>query len=300
MRKKFINYIKNRPLLIISLAIIVIYILLALFAPIIAPYTVEETTYADILAAPSKTHLLGTDELGRDVFSRIIYGLRMSLFIGFVPSTINIILGLIVGMISGVSNKFVDNILMRIVDIGLSYPFMILAMAIVYNLGSGILSMVLALTIFGWASDARIIRAQTKQIMSLTYIDAAKASGINKFGLIFRHILPNIKHTILVLYTMGIPQSILGEAGISFLGFGAQAPFTSLGLMVSRGRTYLFDAPWLSIAPGIFILILSLSFNFLGDELSDYFGLDRKELKWFQIMKIKWSWKSKTLVLAKN
>ncbi|WP_300408615.1 ABC transporter permease [Lagierella sp.] len=277
--KRFLKFTKRRPIMIISVTIITILIIMAVFAPLVAPYEVDETSFSAPLAPPSKKYLLGTDELSRDIFSRIVYGLRMSLFIGFVPTTINIVIGSFVGMLAGSSNKYLDSILMRIVDIGLSYPFMILAMAIVYNMGSGLGSMMLALVIFGWTPSARIIRSQTKQIVNLPYIDAAKASGISKFGMIFTHILPNVKHTVLVLYTMGIPSAILAEAGISFLGFGAQAPLTSLGLMVSKGRSFLFDAPWISIAPGVFILLLSLSFNFLGDELSVYFGIDRKEIK---------------------
>lgn len=277
--KNFLKFAKKRPILIISMIIIVIFIVMAIFAPLIAPYQVDETSFSAPLSPPSKEYLLGTDELSRDIFSRIIYGLRMSLFIGFVPTTINIIIGSFIGMLAGSSNKFLDSLLMRIVDIGLSYPFMILAMAIVYNMGSGTGSMILALVIFGWTSSARIIRAQTKQIINLPYIDAARASGITKYAMMFKHILPNIKHTILVLYTMGIPSSILAEAALSFLGFGAQAPRTSLGLMVSKGRQFLFDAPWISIAPGVFILLLSPSFNFLGDELSVYYGVDRKEIK---------------------
>ncbi len=182
-------------------------------------------------------------------------------------------LGALLGMLAGLSNKWIDMIIMRLVDIALSYPFMILAMAIIYNLGPGMMTMMFALVVLGWASSARIIRAQTKMIANETYVDAAKSMGLSRFSVMKAHILPNIRSTLIVIYTMEIPESILAEAGLSFLGFGAQAPMTSLGVMVSDGRSYVFDAPWMSIAPGIFILLLSLSFNFLGDELRDYFGL---------------------------
>jgi oligopeptide ABC superfamily ATP binding cassette transporter, membrane protein len=246
---------------------------MAVFADFIAPYSPTATDFSNPMSAPSAEHIFGTDRLSRDIFSRMIHGLRMSLFIGLIPPSINLVLGALLGMLAGLSNKWIDMIIMRLVDIALSYPFMILAMAIIYNLGPGMMTMMFALVVLGWASSARIIRAQTKMIANETYVDAAKSMGLSRFSVMKAHILPNIRSTLIVIYTMEIPESILAEAGLSFLGFGAQAPMTSLGVMVSDGRSYVFDAPWMSIAPGIFILLLSLSFNFLGDELRDYFGL---------------------------
>ncbi len=271
--KKFINYLKKNPIIALSLIFIIICFLCAIFAPIVAPYNYDETDFSSPLSPPSLKNIFGTDQLSRDIFSRMIFALRISLFVGIVPTTINLFIGAIIGTISGLSNKRIDNILMRFTDLGLSFPFMILAMAIIYNLGSSMKSMILALVVFGWTSTARIIRAQTKFIKNNSYIDAAKIMEISKFRMIFKHILPNMKSTLFVLYTMSIPQTILAEAGLSFLGFGAQPPLTSLGVMVANGRTFLFEAPWLSIAPGIFIMLISLSFNFLGDGLRDFYGL---------------------------
>lgn len=276
--KKYIKFIKENPNISIPAMIIIIFFLMAIFAPLFAPYGYAETDFAAPLSPPSLEHFFGTDQLSRDVFSRMIYSLRISLFIGIVPTTINLIIGTTLGIYSGLSNKWVDGFVMRIADIGLSYPFMILAMAIIYNIGPGIITMILALVIFGWTSIARVVRSQTKSISTLTYMDAARTMGASKFRLMKKHIIPNIKSTLLVLYTMSIPQAILAEAGISFLGFGAQPPLTSLGVMVSSGRTFLFDAPWISIAPGLFILIISLSFNFLGDGLRDYLGLGSEDI----------------------
>ena len=271
--KKFIHLVKKRPLLAVCSLVIIIFIIMVVFADFIAPYSPTATDFSSPMSAPSLEHIFGTDRLSRDIFSRMIYGLRMSLFIGLIPPSINLLLGTLLGMLAGLSNKWIDMIIMRLVDIALSYPFMILAMAIIYNLGPGMMTMMFALVVLGWAGAARIIRAQTKMIANETYVDAAKSMGSSKLSIMRAHILPNIRSTLIVIYTMAIPESILAEAGLSFLGFGAQAPMTSLGVMVADGRAYVFDAPWMSIAPGIFILLLSLSFNFLGDELRDYFGL---------------------------
>ena len=198
-----------------------------------------------------------------------LYASRISLFIGFAPTTINLIIGTFLGMIAGMTTlKWVDTLIMRIVDIVLSYPFMILAMAIVYNLGASTKNLFLALILVGWAGTARTVRAQTLSLKNSTYIEAARSMGVSKWKIMIKHILPNIRSLLLVLYTMSIPVAILSEAGLSFLGFGAQPPQTSLGVMVSKGRTYLFDAPWISLAPAIYILLLSLCLNFFGDSLS--------------------------------
>lgn len=271
--KKFLNYLKKNPMVAISLIFIIICFLCAIFAPIVAPYGYNQTDYSSPFSSPSLKHIFGTDQLSRDVFSRMIFALRISLFVGIVPTTINLFLGAIIGTISGLSNKWVDSFLMRFADLGLSFPFMILAMAIIYNLGSGIKSMIFALVIFGWTYTSRIVRAQTKFIKNYPYIDACSIMEVPMRKMIFKHILPNMRSTLLVLYTMSIPQAILSEAGLSFLGFGVQPPLTSLGVMVSNGRSFLFRAPWLSIAPGILILLISLSFNFLGDGLRDFYGL---------------------------
>lgn len=275
--KKVFLFIKNNLNISIPASVVVVFFLLAVFAPVVAPYGYAQTDFSSPLEGPSIRHIFGTDQLSRDVLSRMIYSLRMSLFIGFVPTTINIVVGCIIGIYSGLSSKYTDSFLMRITDIGLSYPFMILAMAIIYNIGPGLTTMVLALTIFGWTTTARVIRSQTKSISKKTYMDVARSMDVGKARLI-KHVALNAKSTIIVLYTMSIPQAILAEAGISFLGFGAQAPMTSLGVMVASGRSFLFDAPWISIAPGLFILILSVSFNFLGDGLRDYYGIKREDL----------------------
>lgn len=269
---------KKDPVGFISLLMILIFIFLAVFADVIAPYGINETQYTAPKQAPSPSHIFGTDELSRDVFSRILYASRISLFIGFAPTTINLIIGTVLGMIAGMtSHKWIDSLIMRLVDIVLSYPFMILAMAIVYNLGASTRNLFLALILVGWAGTARTVRAQTLSLKNSTYIEAARSMGVSKYKIMIKHILPNIRSMLMVLYTMSIPTAILSEAGLSFLGFGAQPPQTSLGVMVSNGRTYLFNAPWISLAPAIYILLISLSLNFFGDSLRDI--LDPKQAR---------------------
>lgn len=276
--RKIKKYVKEDPVGFISFLMILLFIFLAVFADFIAPYGINETQYMKPKAAPSMEHIFGTDELSRDIFSRILYASRISLFIGFAPTTINLIIGTFLGMIAGMTTlKWVDTLIMRIVDIVLSYPFMILAMAIVYNLGASTKNLFLALILVGWARTARTVRAQTLSLKNSTYIEAARSMGVSKWKIMIKHILPNIRSLLLVLYTMSIPVAILSEAGLSFLGFGAQPPQTSLGVMVSKGRTYLFDAPWISLAPAIYILLLSLCLNFFGDSLRDMLDSKRSE-----------------------
>ena len=276
--RKIKKYVKEDPVGFISFLLILLFIFLAVFADFIAPYGINETQYMKPKTAPSMEHIFGTDELSRDIFSRILYASRISLFIGFAPTTINLIIGTFLGMIAGMTTlKWVDTLIMRIVDIVLSYPFMILAMAIIYNLGASTKNLFLALILVGWAGTARTVRAQTLSLKNSTYIEAARSMGVSKWKIMIKHILPNIRSLLLVLYTMSIPVAILSEAGLSFLGFGAQPPQTSLGVMVSKGRTYLFDAPWISLAPAIYILLLSLCLNFFGDSLRDMLDSKRSE-----------------------
>lgn len=278
MKKQWKNYIKRDPVGFISLILILVFIFLAVFADVIAPYGINESQFTSPKAPPSAAHIFGTDELSRDIFSRILYASRVSLFIGFAPTTINLIIGTTLGMIAGMTaHKWLDTLIMRIVDIVLSYPFMILAMAIVYNLGASTFNLFLALILVGWAGTARTVRAQTLSLKNSVYIEAARSMGVSSWKIMLRHILPNIRSMLMVLYTMSIPNAILSEAGLSFLGFGAQPPKTSLGVMVSKGRTYLFDAPWISLAPAIYILVLSLCLNFFGDSLRDLLDPRRAE-----------------------
>lgn len=260
---------RENKLAAFSALVIVVIALMAIFAPLVAPYDPTAQDLAHRLQGMSKEHIFGTDQLGRDVFSRMIYGARISLCIGLFPTLISMILGTILGLMSGYLGKTVDFIIMRLADITMAFPSLLLAMVVMYTLGNGIINIFLALTIVSWAGTARVVRSQTLSLREMEYVEAAKSMGVGSFKTMFRHILPNCLPNLIVLFTLNIPGSILSESSLSFLGIGAQSPATSWGLMVSEGKDYLFTNPVIAIAPGIAILVLALAFNFLGDGVRD-------------------------------
>lgn len=259
----------NNKLAVFSAVVIVIFILLALLAPFLTPYGLEDVDLLSRLALPSAQHLLGTDELGRDVLTRLLYGARVSLAVGIIPTVISMLIGVFLGMISGYAGGKVDSVLMRLADVVLSFPSLLLAMVIMYTLGDGISSIFIALAITNWASVARVVRSETLSLRETEYVEAARSMGVKGFTIIMRHILPNCIPSLIVLFTLNVPSAILSESSLSFLGIGVQLPNSSWGLMVNLGRTFLYNAPWLSIVPSIAIMIVVLAFNFLGDGLRD-------------------------------
>ncbi len=267
--EKVKRFMRTNKLATASLFFIVFIILVAIFAPVFAPYDPYAQNTENRLMPPSFEHWLGTDELGRDVLSRIIYGARISLIIGLVPTSLSMMLGILLGLMAGYLGKWVDNIIMRFADIMLAFPSLLLAMVVTYTLGSGIVNIFIALSLVNWAGTARIVRAQTISLKEGEMVEGARAIGVSKWKIMFRHILPNCLPSLIVQFTLDIPGSILSESSLSFLGVGAQPPSTSWGLMVTRGKDYLFTEPWLAIAPGVIILLVVLAFNFLGDGLRD-------------------------------
>ena len=253
----------------ISFVVIVVIALMAIFAPAAAPYDPTKQDLLHRLEGMSPEHIFGTDQLGRDVFSRMIYGARVSLVIGLLPTFLSLALGTVLGLISGYLGRTADFIIMRLADITMAFPSLLLAMVVMYTLGAGIVNIFLALTFVSWAGTARVIRSQTLSLREMEYIEAARSMGVSKWHIMFRHILPNCLPNLIVLFTLNIPGSILSESSLSFLGIGAQPPMTSWGLMVSDGTQYLFTNPVIAIAPGVAILILALAFNFLGDGVRD-------------------------------
>ncbi|MCR5420904.1 MAG: ABC transporter permease [Lachnospiraceae bacterium] len=254
---------------VISVAVIVIIGLMAVFAPFLTPYDAQRQDLVARLKAPGAEHLLGTDELGRDVFARMLYGARVSLLIAVIPTALAVFLGTILGIASAYYGKVADLIIMWFADVTLAFPGMLLAMAIMYSFGGSFLSVIISIIIMEWGSIARIVRSVTMSITENEYIQAARTMGVRKIVIVIKHILPNLVPTLIVLFTLNIPSSILSESALSFLGIGIQPPEVSLGLMINQSKALIFQKPWLALAPSLMIMILVLAFNYLGDALRD-------------------------------
>ena len=252
-----------------SAIVILLFILAAILAPILTPYTFDGMDLHNRLAPPSRAHLLGTDEAGRDVLTRMLYGSRVSLLVGIVPTVISMLAGAILGIIAGYSGGRTDAVIMRIADVMLAFPSMFLAMAIMYTLGDGMINIFLALALVNWASVARIVRAETLKLKETEFVEAARSIGVGKLVIMLRHILPNCVPSLIVLFTLNIPSAILSESSLSFLSIGIKPPQASWGLMVNAGRQFLYSQPWLSLSPSVAIMVVVLAFNFLGDGLRD-------------------------------
>lgn len=252
-----------------SAAVILLFILAALLAPVLTPYTFDGMDLLNRLAPPSREHPLGTDEAGRDVLTRMLYGSRVSLLVGIVPTVVSMLAGALLGIIAGYSGGRTDAVIMRIADVMLAFPSMFLAMVIMYTLGDGMINIFLALALVNWASVARIVRAETLKLKETEFVEAARSIGVKRVAIMLRHILPNCIPSLIVLFTLNIPSAILSESSLSFLGIGIKAPQASWGLMVNTGRQFLYSQPWLSLSPSIAIMLIVLAFNFLGDGLRD-------------------------------
>ena len=277
MKNRYKILIKNNKLTFISLVLIILLIFIAIFAPIIAPYNPYAQNLKDRLLSPDFIHILGTDELGRDVFSRLIYGMRISLTVGLLPTFISMLIGSILGLVAGYYGGKIDFLIMRIADIILAFPSLLFAMVVMYTLGGGLINIFIALSFINWASTARVVRAQTLSLKEMDYVLAAKTVGVGNITIMYRHILPNCLTNLIVLFTLNIPSAILSEASLSFLGVGALPPSASLGLMVVKAKKYLFTNPYLVLAPSIMIMCIVLLFNFLGDGLRDILDPKLKE-----------------------
>ncbi|MCX7028025.1 MAG: ABC transporter permease [Spirochaetes bacterium] len=254
---------------IIGGVIVLLILLTAVLAPLLVPHDPYLVDLNKQFLNPGPSYRIGTDMFGRDVFSRILYGARISLLVGIVPTLISMTIGIVVGIVSGYYGGKVDFILMMLADMVLAFPSLLLAMVVMYTLGATLLNIFIALSLVGWAGTARVVRSQTLSIKNKEFVEASRAIGTRDIVIMARHIFPNCVPQLLVLFTLNIPGAILSEASLSFLGVGAQPPEASWGLMVSNGREYLFNAPWVAIAPGIAILVTVLAFNFLGDGLRD-------------------------------
>lgn len=263
--------LKRNKMAVLGLIILIILVLLAVFADVIANYdnVVIKQNLAHRLQGPSAAHWLGTDEFGRDIFARLVHGTRVSLQVGIVAVGISIVIGGILGAVAGYYGGKLDNTIMRIMDIFLAVPNILLAIAIVSALGPSIINLMLAISISSVPSYARIVRASVLSIRDQEFIEAAKAIGASNTRIIFRHIIPNSLAPVIVQATLGVASAILSTAGLSFIGLGIQPPAPEWGSMLSGGRQYLRYAWWVTTFPGVAIMITILSLNLLGDGLRD-------------------------------
>ncbi len=253
-----------------ALAVIVLLILLALFAPLVAPYKPDAVDFASVLKGPSREHLLGTDNLGRDMLSRTIYGTRVSLQVGIIAVGISLAIGTLLGLVAGYMNgSFVDSLIMRCMDALLAFPTLVLALAITAALGPSLTNVMIAVGVVGIPAYARLIRGQVLSVGQREYVEAARTVGASDSRIIWRHILPNVTAPLIVQASIGVAFAILAEASLSFLGLGVQPPTPSWGGMLSIGKDYLQYAAWMAIAPGAAIFLTVLAFNFLGDGIRD-------------------------------
>lgn len=265
---------RKNKLAMLSLIAILVLGIVAILAPVIAPCDPYVQDVVNKFEEPSAAHLLGTDNYGRDIFSRIIYGARVSLSVGIVAEAIAVTIGVIVGVAAGYYGGKVDTVLSRIIEIFASFPFILFAIAVMFVLGQGILNVFLAIGVIGWTGHARLIRSNVLQLRNKEYVEAARAAGASDLSIMLKHMIPNCLSTIIIITTLDIPSDIMLEATLSFLGLGVAPPTASWGEMISSARTFLRQEPMFSIYPGIAIMITVLAFNTLGDALRD--ALDPK------------------------
>jgi peptide/nickel transport system permease protein len=263
--------LKRNPLAISGLAIVSVLVLMAILAPWLTGKSPYDQLLAERLLQPSAQHWFGTDELGRDIFTRIVYGSRITLLVVFLVSAIVLPIGLLVGTIAGYFGGVLDTILMRLTDIFLAFPRLVMALAFAAALGPGIENAVVAISITAWPPYARLARAETMTLRSRDFILAARMQGASAPRILWSHIVPLCLSSVIVRLTLDMAGIILIAAGLGFLGLGAQPPSPEWGLMVSSGRSYLLDQWWVATMPGLAIFIVSFGFNLLGDGLRDVF-----------------------------
>ena len=259
------------PLNLVAIALIVILAACALLAPVLAPYDPLAQDLAVRLKPPSPEHWLGSDSLGRDIASRILYGARISLLVGVVVVASAGVFGTFVGLVAGYAGGLVDEALMRLTEVFLAFPALILAMAIAGALGPSLTNAIIAIAAVTWAVYARLVRGQILSLRQREFVEAARAMGASRRRIVLRHLLPNTLAPLMVQASFDMGSSIIAAAGLSFIGFGAQPPTPEWGVMISEGRNFISTQPWLSLFPGVAILLAVGSFNLLGDGLRDAF-----------------------------
>jgi peptide/nickel transport system permease protein len=253
----------------LGLAIVLVAAIVAVAGPLLSPYDPAAQELARRLEAPSRAHPLGLDELGRDILARLMQGARISLLVGVAVVSVSSAVGMLFGSVAGYFGGRVDDVISRVIDVLMAFPGILLAIALVAVLGPSLTNVVLALSVIGWVGYARLVRGQALRAREFEFVQAARASGAGPSRIVLRHILPSAFPAVVVQGTLGMAGAIIAEAALSFLGLGVQPPTPSWGTMLDAGRAHLFDAPHLTIFPGMAIALLVLGFNFLGDGLRD-------------------------------
>ncbi len=265
-----LRFSRRKPLGAIGGALVLALLVMAAFAERIAPYDYDQTIRGARMQPPSTTHWLGTDNLSRDMWSRVVYGARISVTVAFSTIVLGTLCATAIGVSSGYFGGFYDTAVQRVVDAWISFPFFVILLSVMAVLGPGLLNVVLALAIVITAAGSRVVRGATLSVAQNAYVEAARAMGCGHLRILLRYIVPNVMATVIVLATIGLGGVILAEGGLSFLGFGVPPPYPSWGAMLSgSGRTYMYRAPWMAIWPGVAISLAVFGFNMLGDALRD-------------------------------
>nr|WP_253286680.1 nickel transporter permease [Virgibacillus sp. MSJ-26] len=272
--KNFFRKLSKNKAALVGGFLILFFIVVALIGPYFTPYQPDTTDVVNKLQPPTADHWFGTDHHGRDIFSRIIHGMSITLYVGFFSVILGATAGVVLGIIAGYYGGRIDAFIMRCMDVLLAFPGILLALAIVSVLGGSLQNVIIAVAVFSIPVFARIVRGSTLETRKLEYIDAIKALGASDFRIIFKHILPNVSSPIIVQATLNIATAVLTASGLSFLGLGAQPPTPEWGAMLADGRNYLYNAPHVAFFPGVMIVFVVLAFNILGDGLRD--ALDPK------------------------
>jgi len=266
----FIRLVREKPLGTIGGVIVLLLLFTGIFADLLAPYAYDESHLVDRLTPPSAKYLLGTDNLGRDLLSRVIYGARISMYVGLGASLLGVVFSAVVGLISGYLGGKADIIIQRFVDAALSFPMLVMTITLMSLLGPGLIQVILVLGIWGGIAWIRVVRSAVIAIKENVYLEAATAIGCPSGRIIMRHVLPNIMPVLIIIFSIDMAANILGEASLSFLGFGIPPPTPSWGGMLSGiGRTYMYEAPWLAIWPGVALSVAVYGINMWGDAVRD-------------------------------
>ena len=269
----------QHKLAVIGTVIVFLFLILAIFAPLIAPYGINEQSLGERFSAPSPAHWFGTDDFGRDIFSRVVHGARISLWVGFFSVLGSVILGTLLGLMAGYGGRLLDAVISRLFDILLAFPSILLAIAIVSILGPSLQNALIAIAIINVPTFGRLVRSKVLSIKQEEYVLAAKAVGMSHRRIVLRHILPNSMVPVIVQATLAIGTAIIEAAALGFLGLGAQAPSPEWGKMLADARPYLVQAPWTLFFPGIAIMLTVLGFNLMGDGLRDTLDPKMKKIK---------------------